>query len=110
MAEDIAPAPHPNPFADWSASLFAADRSQYILVTITRSLYSVVMFGKGVPHVGAFITRAIQNIGELMRDDGYEFLHQRAFLPETGTISFASALNRSVIGSMNDLVYGHRPT
>jgi len=41
----------------------------------------------------------------LMAHDGYHFLRGRAFLPETGTILFAKALNRSVIGSMNDLVY-----
>jgi hypothetical protein len=28
-----------NPYADWSAQLFLADRTQYILVSNTRSLY-----------------------------------------------------------------------
>jgi len=31
-----------NPYADWSAHLFTADRAQYIIVTNTRALYSVV--------------------------------------------------------------------
>ena len=31
---------HPNPFADWSSHLFRADRTQYILITNTASLYS----------------------------------------------------------------------
>lgn len=34
-----------NPFADWSANLFVADRTQYILVSNTKSLYSTVLFG-----------------------------------------------------------------
>jgi hypothetical protein len=35
-----------NPIADWSAHLFVADRTQYILLSNTKSLYSTVMFGK----------------------------------------------------------------
>jgi len=37
-----------NPFADWSAHLFAADRTQYILLSNTKSLYSTVLYGKGI--------------------------------------------------------------
>ena len=33
-----------NHYADWSAHLFTADRTQYIIVTNTQSLYSVVMY------------------------------------------------------------------
>ncbi len=40
--------PDSNPFADWSAHLFTAERRQYILVANTSSLYSVVMPGKGI--------------------------------------------------------------
>jgi len=45
----------PNPFADWSATVFTADRAQYILLTNTPSLYSVVTFGRGVTHDGQFL-------------------------------------------------------
>jgi hypothetical protein len=38
-----------NPYADWSAHLFTADRTQYIIVANMKALYSVVMFGKGIP-------------------------------------------------------------
>ena len=34
-----------NPFADWSAHSFVADRTQYILLSNTQSLYSVVHRG-----------------------------------------------------------------
>lgn len=37
-----------NPFADWSAHLFVADRTQYLIVTNTTSLYSTVLYGKGI--------------------------------------------------------------
>jgi hypothetical protein len=37
-----------DPYADWSAHLFAAGRNQFILLTNTKSLYSTVMLGKGI--------------------------------------------------------------
>ena len=38
---------HENPLADWSAHLFLAGRTQYILVSNPSSLYSLVLPGKG---------------------------------------------------------------
>ena len=39
-----------------------------------------------------------------MKADGQEFVYRRFIAPASGTISFAKALNRSVTGSMNDLI------
>ena len=39
-----------------------------------------------------------------MEDDGQEFVYRRFIAPASGTVSFAKALNRSVTGSMNDLI------
>ena len=93
-----------NPFADWSAGLFLVGRSPYILLTNTKSLYSVVMFGRGSPSDSYFIERALSNIREFMEMDGFEFFYHRFIVPATGSVRFAKSLNRSVTGSMNDLV------
>ena len=93
-----------NPDADWSAHLFTADRAQYIMVTNTPSLYSVVMFGKGITNGGVFIDRALSAIREFMEGDGQAFIHQRFVAPASESVRFAKALNRSVTGSMNDLI------
>ena len=97
--------PDSNPFADWSAHLFTAERVQYILITNTSSLYSMVMYGKGITNDSKFLQRVMSNISEFMRDDGHEFIYQRLIAPETSHVSFSKALNRSVTGSMNDLVF-----
>lgn len=94
-----------NPYADWSAHLFTADRTQYIIMTNTKSLYSTVMYGKGVTDDSRFIERALSTIRDFMEDDGQAFVYQRFIAPALGTVRFAKALNRSVIGSMNELVY-----
>jgi hypothetical protein len=92
-----------NPFADWSAHLFVADRTQYVLLSNTKSLYSTVMYGKGITDDSAFIERALSNIREFMQDDGQEFIYQRFIAPASASVRFAKALNRSVTGSMNDM-------
>ncbi len=93
-----------NPFVDWSAHLFVADRTQYIIVSNTKSLYSTVLFGKGITNDSHFIERVLGSIREFMEDDGQAFAYHRFIAPASGTVSFAKALNRSVTGSMNDLI------
>jgi hypothetical protein len=93
-----------NPYADWSAHLFVAGRTQYILLSNTVSLYSTVMFGRGITDDRRFIERALSNIRDFMEEDGQEFVYQRLIAPSTCKIRFAKALNRSVTGSMNDLI------
>ncbi len=94
-----------NAFTDWSAHLFTADRAQYVILTNTPSLYSVVMHGRGIANDGQFIDRALSCLGEFMADDGQEFIYKRLIAPSTCTVRFSTALNRSVTGSMNDLIH-----
>jgi hypothetical protein len=93
-----------NPFADWSAHLFVADRTQYILLSNTKSLYSTVMYGKGITDDSRFIERALGSLRDFMEDDGQEFVYRRLVAPASGTVRFAKALDRAVTGSMNDLI------
>lgn len=95
-----------NPYADWSAHLFTANRVQYIILCNTPSLYSCVMFGAGITSDSRFIERALANIRDNMEDDGLPFLYHKFVAPASATVSFAKALNRSVTGSMNDLILG----
>lgn len=101
----LKPAPaDPNPFADWSGHIFTADRNQYLLLTNTPSLYSTVIYGRGVSNDSQFLDCALSSIREFMVADRQEFIFRRFIAPASGTVRFASALNRSVTGSMNDLV------
>lgn len=93
-----------NPFADWSAHLFVVNRTQYILLSNTKTLYSVVTFGKGITNDSHFIERALSSIREFMQDDGHEAEYLRFIAPATARVRFAKALDRSVTGSMNQLV------
>jgi hypothetical protein len=92
-----------NPLADWSAHLFVADRTQYILLSNTKALYSTVMYGKGITNDSAFIERALNSIREFMEVDGKRAAYQRFIAPASAPVRFAKALHRSVTGSMNDM-------
>lgn len=63
----------PNPFADWSAHLFTADRTQFVIVTNTASLCSTVYYGRGIPNDSHFIERALSSLHEFKEDDGLAF-------------------------------------
>ena len=93
-----------NPYADWSCHLFTVDRTQYIILTNTTSLYSCVMYGAGITDDSRFIERALATIREFMEDDGQSFVYQRFIIPASSTVSFGKTLNRSVTGSMNELI------
>ena len=93
-----------NQFADWTAHLFVVDRTQYIISSNTKSLYSTVMYGIGITNDSRFIERALSSIREFMEGDGLQFIYQRFIAPASGTVRFSKGLDRSVTGSMNDLI------
>lgn len=96
---------NPNPFADWSANLFTASRTQYVIVTSTASLYSAVLPGRGIASDRQFIESALESLREFIKVDGLELIYHRFVAAASGEIQFSKALNRSVTGSMNDLVF-----
>lgn len=93
-----------NALADWSGHLFTADRTQYMILTNTESLYSVVGYARGMTNDSAFIVATLAMIRSGMADDGLEDAYLQRIVPETGTVRFSKALNRSVTGSMNDMI------
>ncbi|MFC1539909.1 DUF6933 domain-containing protein [Gemmatimonadota bacterium] len=95
-----------NPFADWSSHLFTVERRQYILIANTASLYSVVMFGSGITDEKSFIRRMRLALRQLLSIEGYDRLYWTTIESERDSVVVSKTLNRSVTGSMNDLVYG----
>jgi hypothetical protein len=93
-----------NPYADWSAHLFYAGHAQYILITNTVSLYSMVMFGKGITTDYRFLDQLTLRMSDFIRWDGHEVIYERLVIPSMNRFFFSKALNQTVTGSMNDLV------
>lgn len=93
-----------NPYVDWSGHLFRADRVQYIILSNTASLYSVFMYGRGITNDSLFIKEAMSILSETLHDDGFEFIAKRLVTPAAARVSLSKPLNRSVTGSMNNLI------
>ena len=98
--------PDSDPFADWSAHLFTVERRQYILVTNTPTLYSVVMPGRGVTSDKTFLRRLRIELRGFLQIEGFEHVFRKLVEPGLDSVSFSKALNRSISGSMNELVFG----
>ena len=58
-----------NRYSDWSARLFAAGRAQYIVVTNTSSLYSVLLHGRGITDDNIFIQQTLAAICEQLAEE-----------------------------------------
>ena len=95
----------PNPFADWTAHLFTECRRQYILITNTHTLYSVVMRGSGVTSPSDFLAAMRNYLAEYLAYDELGAAFDRLILPAMGAVTYGKTLNRSVTGSMNDLMH-----
>lgn len=95
---------HQNPLADWTANFFTADRTQYIILCNTATMYSCVFYGAGVNNDDKFIKSALQTIRDAMEDEGLEELYLDKIVPETGSIFFGKSLNRSVTGSVTEQI------
>ncbi len=93
-----------NPYADWSAHLFTADRTQHIIISNTKSLYSAATYGKGITDSAVFIDRALSTIRDFMEADKQAFAYHRFIAPASVNVRFAKMLDRAIIGSINELV------
>lgn len=94
-----------NPLTDWSATLFVADRTQYILLSNTASLYSTVFYAKGTTsNDGQFITFAMNFLREFMEGDGMLDVYLTHIAPSTARVRFGKAFSRAVTGTMNELI------
>ena len=94
-----------DPFADWTANLFTAERTQYILFTNSASLYSVVFAGRGITRSDLFVERAVDTLREVMVESGYGAIFEKRIEPLTSDIVFSKTGDRRVMGSMNDHVH-----
>lgn len=92
------------PVADWTSHVFFFDRTPYILTSNTATLYSTVLYAKGITNDSVFIVRLLSALREFMDADGLAFAYERFTSPRTGVIRLASTFSRSVTGSMNELV------
>jgi len=97
--------PHENPLLDWTANLFMVSRWQCIILTNSASLYSVVFPGKGVPNERALVEQGMKALDDCLTRDGILGLYDFAIAPVINSVNFCKAADKSVLASMNQLVF-----
>lgn len=98
------PPPVANRVADWGAHEFRVGHYRYLIFFNTASLYPVLTHGKGVTDEHDLITRLADSVKLVMCGTELEFHYQRWIAPELGEVQFAPIPDRSIMGSMNDLI------
>ena len=94
----------PGPYFEWYANFFTADRTQYILTTEAKSLFSVVMYGRGITNDGVYLKHLTNLLSEYMAETENRLIFERVIAPKIGAVTMSKTSNRSVLGSMNDMV------
>lgn len=97
-----ASASHANPLLDWSVRAFVAGAEEYVLLSNTRSLYSLVLDGVPGETRTQLAERVAGAVGTILDGTGRLAGVCNELAPES--VRFAKALDRSVTGSMNELV------
>ena len=87
VSPDSALGADPIPFADQSTHVFTADRIQYILITNTASLYSMVRFGRGISDAGRFLDQLTRYMCDFICATGHSFIFERLMVLSIGCVS-----------------------
>lgn len=99
----VLPAYSPEPLgSEWYTNLFRYRGQQFLLVTESKSLLSVVVRGRGITSRQPFLTAFRTAIEDYVRARrrGSVLGNQLSFQP--GGAAFHTTNNRRVLGSMND--------
>lgn len=75
-----------------------------MLITNTASLYSTVVTVDGLKTQEQFINGLPVCLKQRLIADGFEYIFLDHIFPVSGTVELSKALNRSVTGSMSDMV------
>jgi hypothetical protein len=100
--------PSPNPYIDWTGHLFSAGRAQYVMLTNTASLLSLIFHGRGVTDDNLFVMHTLQHMKEYLSEDPFTFFFPRVIEPYANRVLFSRSVDKRVIGSMNDLIANAR--
>lgn len=92
-----------DPLTDWTARSFNVSRTRYILACNTKSLYSTVMYARGIDDAHELILSMLQSIRDRMEDNSLLFAYAQRIVPSTDVVRFGKAVSRSVTGSINEL-------
>jgi hypothetical protein len=94
-----------NRVADWCAHEFRVSRHRYLIFCNTASIYPVVMMARGVTDGPKLAARLLGGLQTCLRGGELEAQFQRRILIERPIIQWAPIPDRSLLGSINELIF-----
>jgi hypothetical protein len=94
-----------NPLSDWCAHEFQVSRWRYLIFCNTASLYPVVTEARGVTDEDTLIRRLLAALRLNLADGPHAFAYERWIAPGGDEVQWAPIPDRSVLGSINDLIF-----
>ncbi|ABC76924.1 DUF6933 domain-containing protein [Syntrophus aciditrophicus] len=89
----------------WSANLFKAKHTQYMILRNTASLYSMVMYGRGITNEKQFVQETLSTMKEFITLDGNEMFFNMINELEDKNVLLSKMTDRRVTGSINNLIF-----
>jgi hypothetical protein len=99
-----APPPVPSRVADWCAHSFRRGNERWLIFCNTASLYAVVAGARGVTDGESLARRIGGMVPAVLRENGFAAQVTR-FEDSLTDFQFAPVPDRSVLGSITDLIY-----
>lgn len=94
--------------ADWCVHEFRLRGLRVLAFFQTATLYPLLTSGRAVTDDPTLTRRFVEAAAVSLRDTEFEFLLRSRILPAASEIAWAPIPSRSVLGSMNDLIYAAR--
>lgn len=89
----------------WFGNLFRIERRKCVLFTNDRTLYSVLLFGLRKQDFDSIDERFRAGLWSNLIRDGFSPDAVAAFEKESSPVVWAATNSRSVLGSMNDMIF-----
>jgi hypothetical protein len=93
-----------NEFLKWHANVFRMARKNNIILMNNRTRYCFILFGVKKEHFKNFKEIFIQAFTENLRSEQISESKIKKYVSEIDRIKFAKTYDRSVLGSMTDMV------
>jgi len=88
----------------WYGNLFRVGNVQYVLLTESLTLYSILLLGRGIVNAESLANAATHIIEERFRENGWIGILGKIISFDNNSATFLAAQDRSVLSSMNEIV------
>ena len=91
--------------SEWYTNLFRHRGAQFLIITESKTLLSVVIRGRGIATRQSFLTSFTEAVGEYCRNRRIASVLGNGLAFGPNEAEFHKTNNRRILGSMNDLIY-----